>query len=238
MLVNYFVFVWLVVVEIDLAYGCGPQIDSLGFSVSIETDMVLSGWSILTWFQCVFVGRKRFGLSIRIGTDLDFVVWCSIENLNGCGVLTDRYVGYVLEHHSVAVDSVAQRLILYRRAIEVRASNSCQGWLSSLVVYPPYTNNRGPGFKSDQNRSSVFPEMHFSQIWVFAIKVIQPIIPSNSKRPDSFRHHFDCVRDERIAKIASYHKRYKSRIEKRKDRLASRSTACFLGTRRRGTRTW
>ena len=42
---------------------------------------------------------------------------------------------------------------------------------------------------------------------------------------DSFRHHFDCVGDEQIAEIPSHQKKYKSRIEKRKNRLASRSAA-------------
>ena len=63
---------------------------------------------------------------------------------------------------------------------------------------------------------------------MFAIKIIQPIIISILKKPDSFRHHSDCVCDERIAKIPSDHKKYKSRVEKRKDRLALRSTASYF----------
>ena len=40
------VFVWLAVVEIDLVLDTGRK--SLGFSVSIEIHLVLSGWSMLT----------------------------------------------------------------------------------------------------------------------------------------------------------------------------------------------
>ena len=141
------VFGWVVVVEIDLVFGCGPQIA-----------WFLSGWSILTWSQCggrtwldfslgigiIFFGpggRKRLGFSIWIGIDLSFVWWCSTANRYR--VLTDRYAGYVLEicwlcsrrppsHRWLSRSA----LILCKRTKEVRASNFSQGWLSSSVVYP------------------------------------------------------------------------------------------------------
>ena len=47
---------------------------SLGFSVSIEIELVLSWWSILTWFQCEGLNLTDF--SLGIGIDL-FRVWGS-----------------------------------------------------------------------------------------------------------------------------------------------------------------
>ena len=89
----------------------------------------LYGWSILSWFQCVgsnltwfqfrnrnclvlfLWGRKRFGFSIWIGIDLDFLWWCSTANRYG--VLTYRCVGYVLEDWSFNVDWVLSSSVVY-----------------------------------------------------------------------------------------------------------------------------
>ena len=117
---------------------------SLSFSVSIEIELVLSGWSILTWSQCeglnltwfqfrdrnwfVFVSgaRKRLGFIIWIEIDCDFVWWCSTANMYVWSL--DRCVCYVLDDHSVTVNWVSQWFILYKRTKEVRAPNSVSQW--------------------------------------------------------------------------------------------------------------
>ena len=74
---------------------------------------------------------------------------------------------------------------------------------------------------------------------VFAIKIVQPIFLSNLTKarfiPASL---WLCLRwANRRNSVRS--QKYKSRLGKRKDRLALRSTASyFLGTRRRGTPMW
>ena len=64
---------------------------------------------------------------------------------------------------------------------------------------------------------------------VFAMKTIQPTIPSNLKKarfiPASLLTVFAMSESPKFHQIT---KKYKSRIEKRNDRLASRSAACFF----------
>ena len=69
-------------------------------SLGVENVFVLVSGSKLTWILC----------DVRPQTDM-----------------TGRYVGYVLEDHSVTVDWLAKWFILYKRTKEVLASNYGQG---------------------------------------------------------------------------------------------------------------
>ena len=78
------------------------------FSLGIGIDLFCVWGSKMSWFY-----------SIWIDIDLDLVWRCSTAYIYG--VLTDRWVCYVLESHSVTVDWVAQWFILYKRTKEVHA---------------------------------------------------------------------------------------------------------------------
>ena len=114
----------------------------ISFDCDDRLTWVLSGWSILTWFQCGGRPRLLFTrgiVSLGIGNDLgcvwvskmtwfnfwiemdlDLVWWCSTANRYG--VLTDIFMcWYVLEDHSVTVDWVSQEFIFYKRTKEVQA---------------------------------------------------------------------------------------------------------------------
>ena len=67
----------------------------------------------------------------------------------------------ILRDLSVTVNQVAQWFILYKRPKHVPDSTSI-----SSVFYPSETNNRGPGFKSQQKCISVFSGMYFSEVYI------------------------------------------------------------------------